>query len=344
MRILFISDAWYPQVNGVVRTIDTTRKTLEDMGHEVKVIGPDEFITVPMPSYNEIRLAMLPGAKLTQMIDDFIPDAVHIATEGPLGWAAREYCLNREIQFTTSYHTQFPEYIKKRIPLPLSWSYRMLRVFHGPSSAVMVATISLERMLRSRGFTHLHRWSRGVDVNLFRVREKDELDFPRPIMLYVGRVAVEKNIEAFLSAKNEGTKVVVGEGPSFEKLKEKYKDVKFLGTKKGEELAKIYAAADVFVFPSKTDTFGLVMLEALACGVPVAAYPVPGPLDVLGEDGAGVAVLDNDLSKAIDEALKLDTDKCRPFAEARSWEAATHQFLRNLDPFDPGKVTQKPID
>lgn len=341
MRILFVSDAWLPQVNGVVRTIQTTRDELSRRGHDVHVIGPDPFITLPLPTYSEIRLALLPGAKLATMIDDLAPDAIHIATEGPLGWAAREYCLNREIQFTTSYHTRFPEYIRKRLPIPLSWSYRVLRMFHAPASAVMVATPSVERLLRRRGFTHLQRWERGVDTEMFRPRDEPLLDLPRPILLYVGRLAVEKNVQAFLDLKTPGSKVLVGDGPELAGLQARYPDAHFLGAKHGEDLARHYAAADVFVFPSRTDTFGLVVLEALACGVPVAAYPVSGPLDILGPDGAGVGALDNDLDAAVARALTLDRQACRAFAEERSWGRAAEQFLSHLDPFERERLRRR---
>lgn len=347
MRILFVSDAWHPQVNGVVRTIQTTAEELRAMGHSVDVIGPEPFATFPLPTYKEIRIAMLPGAKLADMIDDLMPDAIHIATEGPLGWAAREYCLNHEIQFTTSYHTQFPEYIKKRIPVPRSWIYRVLRLFHAPASAVMVTTPSMEAMLRNRGFTHLRRWSRGVSTDIFKpIPESERLfqDLPGPIMLYVGRVAVEKNIGAFLALKQPGTKIVVGDGPQLENLKKQHPDVKFVGSKKGEELSRHYASADVFVFPSRTDTFGLVVLEALASGVPVAAYPVTGPLDILGPDGSGVGILDENLDLAVERALKLDKNACLAFAEQRSWRKAAEQFISNLDPFESEKIKIKPED
>ncbi len=344
MRILFISDAWLPQVNGVVRTLQTTRDELIAMGHEAQVIGPEHFVTMPLPTYSEIRLALLPGVKLGNMIDDIKPDAIHIATEGPLGWAAREYCLNREIQFTTSYHTRFPEYIRKRVPIPLAWTYRMLRMFHAPASAVMVATPSVERALRRRGFTHLERWERGVDTRQFHPLppdQRDFLDLPRPILVYVGRLAVEKNVKAFLQLKTPGTKLVVGDGPQAAGLMEKFPEAHFVGAKHGEELARYYGVGDVFVFPSLTDTFGLVVLEALACGVPVAAYPVTGPLDILGADGSGVGVLDEDLEKAVEGALALDPSACRAFAETRSWRRAAEQFLGHLDPFERERLQRR---
>ncbi len=330
MRILIISDAWEPQVNGVVRTLRTTRDTLIAQGHVAEIIGPDRFRSVPCPTYPEIRLALGARRRLPKMIDSFAPDAIHIATEGPLGWAARKYCLTRGLEFTTSFHTMFPDYLHVRTGIPVSWTFAMLRRFHRPASAVMVATDSVENELRSRGFVNLVRWTRGVDVELFHPRDKDFLDGPRPIQLYTGRVAVEKNIEAFLSLPNAGTKYVVGDGPQLPALQAKFPDVRFVGAKHGDELARHYAAADVFVFPSRTDTFGLVMLEALACGVPVAAYPVTGPVDVL--DGSGVGALDEDLSKAVDAALAIPAEACRAFALKYAWPVSVQQFMGHLRP------------
>lgn len=331
MNILIVSDAWYPQVNGVVRTISTVREELEKLGQTVEVIGPDRFWTIPMPSYPEIRLALGAGRRLPDMIDALRPDAIHIATEGPLGFAARRYCLKRGIPFTTAYHTRFPEYVRDRLPVPLAVSYAFVRRFHGPSSAVMVATPSIENALLARGFHNIRRWTRGVDTDLFRPLPKDFLDVPRPLSMYVGRVAVEKNLEDFLKLDLPGTKAVVGDGPARAELERKYPDVRWLGAKHGEDLARHYSAADVFVFPSKSDTFGLVLLEALACGVPVAAYPVPGPIDVC--DNAEIAVLDVDLRYAVLQALKISGDRCRDYALQFSWKASAEQFLSNLRPF-----------
>ncbi len=330
MKILFITDAWHPQVNGVVRTLSTTGRELERLGHEVAFIGPDRFRTMALPGYGEIRIAVRPGRKLERMILDFAPQAIHIATEGPLGWAGRAVCIKRGYAFTTSYHTSFPEYLAERAPIPLSLTYAMLRRFHGSSAAVMVATPTITRLLEGRGFKNLKRWTRGVDTDLFRPRPKDFLDAPRPISMYVGRVAVEKNIEAFLSLDLPGTKYVVGGGPMLETLKKRYPDIRFAGPRHGEELAAYFAAADVFVFPSRTDTFGLVLLEALASGVPVAAFPVPGPLDVIGD--ADVGVLDEDLGRAVEKALKIDPARCREYALDYSWTAAANQFLSNVRP------------
>lgn len=344
MNILIITDAWYPQINGVVRTLCQVRDELQAMGHTVEIIGPDRFRTLPLPTYAEIRIAVGAGQRLRRMIEALAPEAIHIATEGPLGHAARRYCLKRKIPFTTAYHTRFPEYIRDRLPIPLRWSYWLIRRFHHPSTAVMVATPSLERLLTERGFRNLRRWTRGVDTELFRPREKGFLADPRPISMYVGRVAVEKNIEAFLKLELEGTKYVVGDGPQLQELREAYPEVRFVGAKHGEELAQYYADADVFVFPSRTDTFGLVLLEALASGVPVAAYPVTGPLDVI--DGADVACLDEDLGQAVQGALSISPERCRAFAMNFSWRASAEQFLHNLRPFRPNQpewMSQAPV-
>ncbi len=270
---------------------------------------------------------------MARIIENFRPCVVHIATEGPLGLAARSYCLRRGIPFTTAFHTKFPEYLNARFRIPVTWGYRAMRHFHAPSQAIMVATETVEQELRARGFNNIKRWSRGVDTNLFRPRDRGFLDLPRPISLYVGRVAVEKNIEAFLALEQPGTKLVVGDGPQMRELARRYPGVVFAGVKEGEELAKYFAAADVFVFPSLTDTFGLVLLEALACGVPVAAYPVAGPLDVIGD--APVGCLDSDLAAAVRKALGADPAACRAHAERYSWEASTRQFLANVAPFQP---------
>lgn len=332
LRIIIVSDAWKPQVNGVVRTIERTVQTLEAQGYECRVIGPEHFITIPAPTYPEIRLALAPYGRLKRLLTG-MPRAqtkIHIATEGPLGWAARRYCRRHKIAFSTAYHTKFPEYIAARAPIPLAWSYALMRRFHRASVSVMVATDSLRRLLESQGFENLHTWTRGVDTDLFQPRAPMPVNLPKPIAVYVGRVAVEKNIEAFLEADFPGSKLVVGDGPALDALKAKYPAARFVGAQSGEQLARYYSTGDVFVFPSRTDTFGLVMLEALACGVPVAAYPVTGPLDIL--DGHGVAVLDDDLAQAMARALPIDRQACRAFATGYSWEAATRQFLDNLPP------------
>jgi glycosyltransferase involved in cell wall biosynthesis len=338
MRLALITDAWAPQTNGVVRTLMRTRDELTAMGHAVEVISPDLFNGFPCPTYPEIKLALLPGRKIARTMAAFRPNAIHIATEGPLGHAARGYCLSRGLPFTTAYHTRFPEYVEARFSVPVGLSYAWLRRFHGRSRSIMVATQSIETDLLSRGFGNIRRWSRGVDTTLFKPRgkwgDKDLLNLPRPIHLFVGRVAIEKNIEAFLSLDLPGSQVVIGDGPQLEQLKRKFPKAYFLGKKVGEDLARHYAAADVFVFPSLTDTFGLVILEALASGLPVAAFPVPGPRDILTDSGAGA--LDLDLGAAVKQALTLPAARCRAVAEQFSWKAATEQFLGNLAPFGAG--------
>ncbi|HMA52296.1 MAG TPA: glycosyltransferase family 1 protein [Magnetospirillaceae bacterium] len=346
MRILVVTDAWHPQVNGVVRTLGKLREELTQMGHEPIFITPDQFRSVPCPTYPEIRLSLRPGRRLARTIEANQPCAIHIATEGPLGWAARRYCLKRQVPFTTAYHTKFPEYIRARFRIPLPVSYRLIRKFHSPASTIMVATQTIQDELEHRGFERIRRWSRGVDTGLFRPRTPEEiealapglLDLPKPIHLYVGRVAIEKNIQAFLSADLPGTKLVVGDGPQLDDLRRKYAQVVFAGAKTGEALAAHYSAASVFVFPSRTDTFGLVLLEALASGVPVAAYPVPGPLDVIGDSPAGV--LSEDLADAARRALGIPAETCRAHALSFSWQACTQQFLDNLSPFDPETWTR----
>jgi 1,2-diacylglycerol 3-alpha-glucosyltransferase/glucuronosyltransferase len=331
MKIAIVSDAWFPQVNGVVRTLSTMKRELEAMGHDVLIIAPDKFTTVPCPTYPEIPLTLLPGRRLKRMVDGFEPDALHIATEGPLGWAARALARRRGWPFTTSFHTKFPEYVAARTGIPPAWGYRVLRRFHGAAAATMVATPSLAQELEAHGFGHLRRWSRGVDTELFRPRSKAFLVAPRPIYMFVGRVAIEKNIEAFLKLDLDGTKYVVGDGPSIGTLRQRFPAVRFTGYKTGEELACHVAAADVFVFPSLTDTFGLVLLEALASGVPVAAYPITGPRDVI--NGHPVGALDADLGTAARRALACAPDDCRAYAMAYSWRASAEQFLGNLRPF-----------
>jgi len=329
LRLLIVTDAWAPQVNGVVRTLEILGRDLTSMGHEVRYATPEGRRTLAMPTYPEIRLAVFPRRSLERMIAEFRPNAVHIATEGPLGWSARAICIKQKRAFTTSFHTRFPEYMSARFPFVSErLLYRWLRRFHGPADAMMVATDTLRRELEAHGFQNTRIWSRGVDVELFRPIPDIALPFPRPIWLYVGRVAVEKNIEAFLGLDLPGTKVIVGDGPVREALQRKYAAAKFVGAKVGEELVQYYAGSDVFVFPSKTDTFGLVVLEALACGTPVAAFPVPGPADVIGS--APVGALDNDLEAGCKKALTISREDCRTFALTRSWPACTEQFLANL--------------
>ena len=330
MKIALVIDCWAPQVNGVVRTYASTVAELRRMGHAVRVIAPDQFRTMRCPTDSEYRLALGARAGVARALDAFQPDAIHVATEATLGLAARNLCVRRRWPFTTSYTTKLPEYAYARLRIPLRWSYAVMRWFHRPAHAVMVATASLQRELEARRFGNLKRWTRGVDTGLFRLYPKDFLDAPRPILLYAGRVAIEKNIRAFLDLKAPGTKYVVGSGPQAAQLQQAYPQVRFVGRQHGEQLARYYAAADVFVFPSRTDTFGLVMLEALACGVPVAALPVPGPLDVIGASGAGA--LDEDLATAVERALHLDAAVCRAHAQTFSWEAVAHLFVQNLAP------------
>lgn len=330
MKILIVSDAWFPQINGVVRTLSTTKQVLENLGHEVRLITPDLFRTIPCPTYPEIRLAYTHFGRVGKLIEFFQPDSIHIATEGPLGLSARAYCRRKNKAFTTSFHTKFPDYIHARFGIPIRWTYQLLRWFHRRSAKVMVTTQSMAQELAHWGFENLTLWSRGVDTELFRPRDEPFLaDLPCPLMVYVGRVAVEKNIEAFLQLNVQGSKVVVGAGPQIDYLQQRYPDVHFVGMKKGEELARYYAAADVFVFPSKTDTFGLVLLEALASGTPVAAYPVAGPIDIIG-GYPEAGVLHEDLEQAVRGALLLNREKCRLHATHYSWQACTQQFLENL--------------
>jgi glycosyltransferase involved in cell wall biosynthesis len=328
-RIVIVTDAWQPQTNGVVRTLNTTRNMLVSQGHHVHVIEPNQFHSFPCPTYPEIRLSWRPAQSVASQLRALKPNAVHIATEGPLGLAARRFCLNHNWPYTTSYHTQFPEYVRARFPIPLQWSYAWLRRFHGKAKRTMVATPSMQSLLESRGFNNIARWSRGVDVQLFQPRESI-LDLPRPISVYVGRVAVEKNIEDFLKLKIPGTKVVIGDGPERAQLQATYPDVRFVGYKFGEELAEHVASCDVMVFPSRTDTFGLVLIEAMACGVPIAAYPVTGPIDVVKQGVTGC--LSEDLQSATLEALKMNRAACREHALNYTWERATSQFFSNLAP------------
>lgn len=321
-----------PQVNGVVRTLRTITEEMRAMGMTVEVIGPDRFNTMPMPSYPEIRLALFPGRKLARLIDEFAPDALHIATEGPLGMAARAYAKKRKIAFTTAFHTRFAEYLQARTKIPLWLTYAWLRKFHGTGAAVMVATQSLREELVERGFKNVRAWSRGVDLEAFHPEPKEAWAFPRPIFAYVGRVAVEKNLRAFLDLQLPGSKLVVGDGPQRKTLEREYPDAYFVGARHGAALAAAYAGADVFVFPSKTDTFGLVVLEALASGLPVAAYPVTGPKDILGEAAVPVGALNEDLQQAAMAALDIDRAACRPHAETYSWTACAQKFMDNLVP------------
>ncbi len=328
MRILVVSDAWYPQVNGVVRTVATVARELEAMGHIVLVVGPDRFRTIPMPTYPDIRLALFPRRTLDRIIAEFRPDVLHIATEGPLGLSARAFARRHGWQFTTSFHTKFAEYLKARTGIPLGLTYAWLRRFHNSSNGMMVATATLGRDLAARGFNQIRAWSRGVDLTLFRPVPRTAFgDLPRPIFAYVGRVAIEKNIGAFLELDLPGTKVVVGGGPQLEELKSKYPTAHFLGPRTNGQLVAAYASADVMVFPSRTDTFGLVLLESLACGTPVAAFPVTGPLDIVTPE---VGSLNEDLKAACLDALTKDRAACRTYAERFSWTACTELFVEHL--------------
>ncbi|WP_250451855.1 glycosyltransferase family 1 protein [Caballeronia sp. ATUFL_M2_KS44] len=333
MKIMIVTDAWEPQVNGVVRTLKNTGKELMALGHRVEMLTPLEFRTIPCPTYPEIRLSLMPRRHVAERIDAFEPDALHIATEGPLGLAARAYALRHKLPFTTAYHTRFPEYVKARFGVPLPLTYRFLRWFHGRSQAVMAPTPVVKDDLERYGFTNVVLWTRGVDLDIFHPMDSKVLNTARPIFLYVGRVAVEKNVEAFLKLDLPGSKWVAGEGPALAELKSRYTNVNYLGVLSQPELAKVYAAADVFVFPSRTDTFGLVLLEAMACGTPVAAYPVTGPIDVLGQHGPGA--LDEDLREACLKALTIDRADARAWAERFSWRAASEQFASHLRRFGP---------
>lgn len=335
-RIMIVTDAWKPQVNGVVRTLTTIMDELLAMGHVVDVVGPDRFLTVPCPTYPDISLSLLPRRRLIRIIEAFSPDALHIATEGPLGLAARNWARRTGFAFTTAFHTRFAEYLNARTGLPVRPIYAWMRNFHSAGQGVMVATQSLRDELSARGFRNIRSWSRGVDVNLFKPYPRESLsefgDLLGPIFLYVGRVAVEKNINAFLDLDLPGSKVVVGGGPQLAALRRAYPKVKFTGPRHGEALAKAYAASDVFVFPSLTDTFGLVILEALACGTPVAAFPVTGPKDVLSNAEGRIGSIDNNLRAAALQALTADRHACRAHAERYSWRACAEIFLSHLVP------------
>lgn len=330
MKIVIATDAWAPQINGVVTTLGKMGEELTALGNEVKYITPEEFKTFPCPSYPSIKLAILPKKKVHEILDSYKPDIVHIATEGPLGQAARSYCVKNKLKFTTSYHTQFPEYVRLRAPIPTAWTYSFLRRFHKEAERTMVPTPSQQQKLIDKNFSNVVVWPRGVDTELFKPRSKEFIDAPRPVSMYMGRIAVEKNIEVFLEMDLPGTKYIIGDGPDLAELKTKYPEVRFTGFKTGEELATYLAAADVFVFPSLTDTFGLVMLEAMACGVPVAAFPVTGPVDVVVQGKTGI--LDNDLKKAVLQALELNSQDCIDYAKSKSWRSCAETFFSHLEP------------
>ena len=330
MKILVATDAWHPQVNGVVRTLGQVAQEARAFGVTMEILSPADFRTLPLPIYPEIRLALVPPGAMARRLERVRPDAIHIATEGPIGHAMRRLCVRRGLPFTTSFHTRFPDYLAERLPVPARWTesltWRYLRRFHAASATVLAATPALAAELEARGFNTVRLWPRGVDAGLFRPREVCALHVPRPIFLTVGRVAVEKNLDAFLKLDLPGTKVVVGDGPARARLQKAYPEAVFLGSRQGETLAEIYASADVFVFPSRTDTFGLVLLEALASGVPIAAFPAPAPRDVLC--GAPVGVLDDDLRAACLGALDLSRRACRDFALGMTWESSSRLFVR----------------
>ena len=325
---MIVSDAWFPLTNGVVTTLAQTATWLGRFGYEVRMVTPRDFGTVPCPTYPEIRIAMFPYRNMARRIRSFQPHALHIATEGPLGLAARRYCLSQGLRFTTSYHTQFPQYLRSRFPIPYGFSYAALRWFHGAAERCMVSTPTVAAQLAGRGFSNLVRWHRGVDTQLFQPRPKGFLTLPRPIAAYVGRLAIEKNIDAFLQMPWTGSKLVIGDGPERARLEAQYPTARFAGFRFGEDLAAHLAAADIMVFPSLTDTFGLVNLEAMACGVPVAAYPVTGPIDVI-EDGV-TGALDENLACAATRALQVDPAACRDRALRSGWDACAHEFEGNL--------------
>ena len=325
MKVLVATDAWRPQVNGVVRTLGSLARAAAKLGTDIDFLSPEGFWTFPVPTYPGLRLAMPHRKRIAERIEAAKPDAIHVATEGPIGHAVRAYCVRQGRPFTTSYTTRFPEYISARSPIPQDWIYGALRRFHAAAAVTMVATPSLMSELSERGFGNLGMWTRGVDVELFRPDRAIDLDFPRPIFMTVGRVAVEKNLPAFLSLDLPGTKVIIGAGPQEAELKRRFPAAKFLGQLDNGILAAHLAAADVFVFPSRTDTFGVVQLEALASGVPIAAYPVTGPKDVIGDNPIGV--LNDDLRTACMQALWISRESCREFALRYSWENSARQFI-----------------
>ena len=340
MRIALVSDAWRPQVNGVVRTLSAVTDLARARGHQVVLITPDRFRTLAMPNYPEIRLALASPRAVGAMIADIAPDAIHIATEGPLGWAARRWCLTRKLEFTTSFHTRFPDYIAARTGLPPALLWRPLRRFHRAARHILVATPRLAAELADNGLPHTLPWTRGADTDLFRPDRAPHpafADLPRPIAVVVGRVAVEKNLEAFLAADWPGSKVVVGDGPALADLRARFPDAVFTGGLHGEGLAAAYAGADISVFPSRTDTFGLVIIESLASGTPVAGFPVPGPLDILGADGRGdgavvIGGVDDDLGTAMRAALTARRSDCAGYGASFSWDRSCDQFLAALAP------------
>jgi len=330
MRILIVSDAWEPQVNGVVRTLKMTRRELERKGHQIRLISPLEFRSFPCPTYPEINLALTGSRQVERHIDAFHPDCLHIATEGPLGWLARGIAMRRRWPFTTAYHSRFPEYVEARFRVPTAWTYALLRRFHNAAHATLAPTPTIVAELQARGFHGARLWSRGVDLELFEPTGDRATTDKRPIFLYVGRIAVEKQVDAFLRLDLPGEKWVAGEGPERRRLEARYPQARWLGVLDGHELARLYRSADVMVFPSVTDTFGLVIAESMACGTPVAAFPVAGPIDVIGASGGGV--MHADLRTACLHALGLPRDQVRRRAEQFSWSDATDQMVAALQP------------
>lgn len=336
-RLTLVTDAWAPQINGVVTTLTNLVKELTSQGIEVDIIQPSEYKSFPLPTYHEIRCVWRPKG-LEKRILNFKPDAIHIATEGSLGWFARHIAIKHKLPFTSGYHTRYPEYIRARLPVPLVFIYALLRRFHGAAQKTLVPGLSILQDLKNKGFKHLALMSRGVNTEVFNPQQKRELNYPKPIMLYVGRIAPEKNIEQFLKLDMPGSKIIIGEGPELDNLKNRYPTCHFLGAKKGNELAEFYASADVFVFPSKTDTFGVVNIEAIACGTPVAAYPVTGPKDIITE-GLNGSVNDN-LQTAIQQALALPKENIHLTIPQFNWPHATQQYLQNLCPIDWNAYSQ----
>lgn len=330
MRILVATDAWHPQINGVVRTLTTLARAVRNRGATIEFLTPDGFPSFPLPTYPDMRCAIPNSREIVRRIEAVAPEAIHIATEGPIGWAVRRYCIKRGLPFTTSYTTKFPEYISARLPIPEAWSYAVLRRFHNASAVTMVSTNSLADDLKRRGFTNIGMWTRGVDTEMFRPDRAIDIGLKRPIFMTIGRVAVEKNLDAFLALDLPGSKAIIGRGPEEDRLKKQYPDTTFFGSLSDENLASHLAAADVFVFPSRTDTYGVVQLEALACGVPVAAFPVTGPIDVIA--GHPIGVLNEDLKAACLDALNISHETCREFALTRSWDSSAKQFLSNVSP------------
>lgn len=329
MRILLATDAWRPQLNGVVVTLEHTVAQLRSLGHEVRVVEPSRFLRCPFPGYPEVELALAPRAGVERELLAFLPEAVHIATEGPIGLATRAFCLRHGWPFTTAFHTRFPEYLSARRLAPVALTYAYLRRFHAPARRCLVSTASLEKTLAEQGFARLARWERGVDTDRFKPAVRSP-QWQRPLLGYLGRLAIEKNVDDFLRLTLPGTRLVIGDGPERARLQEQYPTAIFAGRLEGDDLARLLAQIDVLVFPSRTDTFGLVMLEALACGVPVAAYRVAGPVDIVRDGGTGA--LDDSLERAVQRAMRIDPMRCREFALEHSWTAATRQFLGHLAP------------